>query len=397
MCPRNLGENMADEADIHRNKLPGKTYISPRVDAAQGSLRIASKVVDSEGLQFAHVKDEVVLRRTPTGRTEIVAKFLEDNRQLTVVTVQAFNGNTGAPHKTHFSFVGAAIPKLLTFFKHIAEVEFKDEHKVNVNDADLRRLVLSKEQATSLVHDNEDLFSEVMRSELTKDDIVALGYRKKQLGVLRRLVAEREYFDHAKQSKGVRSDEALWQAFFERNQWVFGYGLSYFFVTGFENRKLEQFVEGHDLMHRGKRADGLMKTRGIINALCFVEIKTHETKLLDTSAYRPGCWPPSDELTGAVAQVQGTVASAMENLYGMFRPKDSNGSPTGEEVFNFSPRAFIVVGSLSQFVGDHGVNEEQLRSFELYRNSIAGIDIITFDELYERSKFIVDSAASAHR
>lgn len=34
-----------------------------------------------------------------------------------------------------------------------------------------------------------------------------------------------------------------------------------------------------------------------------------------------------------------------------------------------------------------------MRSFEPYRNSIAGIDTMTFDELYERSKFIVEAAA----
>ena len=79
---------MPDEEEIHRKKRTGKTYISPRVETAAGPLRIASKVLDSEGLEFVKVKNEVVLRRTPTGRTEIIAKFLEDNRQLTVVTLQ---------------------------------------------------------------------------------------------------------------------------------------------------------------------------------------------------------------------------------------------------------------------------------------------------------------------
>ena len=383
---------MHDDAEIHRNKLPGKTYISLRIDTMQGPLRIASKVVDSEGLHFVKVKDEVVLRRTLKGRTEIIAKFLEDDRQLTVVTLQAFNGNTGTPQNTRFSFVGAEIPKLLTFFENIAAIEFKDGGRINITDSELRKRGLSKAQATSLVHENQDVFSEVVRSEITKEDIVALGYRKKQLGTFRKLLIDREYFDQAKQTTDARTDEALWQTFFERNQWVFGYGLSYFYVTGFENRKLEQVVEGHDLINRGKRADGLMKTRGIINALCFVEIKTHETKLLEGSAYRPGCWAPSKELAGAVAQVQGTVAAAMHNLYGFLRPTDKEGAPTGEEVFNFRPRAFIVAGSLAQFMTEQGVNEEQLRSFELYRTSISGIDIITFDELYERSNFIVEAA-----
>lgn len=380
------------ELDIHTNKIPTKTYISPRVNTAAGPLRIASKVVDSEGLHFAKVKNEILLRRTVTGRTEIVAKFLEDDRRLTVVTIQAFNGNTGNPQRTHFSFGGDEISNLLNFFQNIAAVEFKDGNKVNITDTELRKLVLSKSQAQSLVHENQEIFSEVVQLELTKKDVVALGYRKKQLVIFSNLLNDREYFDQKKQQKSAVGDESLWQMFFERNQWVFGYGLSYFFVTGFDNQKLEQVVKGHDLLNCGKRADALMKTRGIINSLCFVEIKTHQMKLLESSAYRSGCWAPSKELTGAVAQVQGTVAIAMENLYGMLRTTDKEGKPTGEVVFNFKPRAFIVAGSLGEFISEHGVNNEQLRSFEIFRNSIEGIDIMTFDELYERSKFIVDTA-----
>lgn len=383
---------MPDDFDIHSNKLVGKTYISPRVNTEHGPLRIASKVIDSEGLHYATVKKEMVLRRTESGRTEIIAKFLEDGRGLTVVTLQAFNGNTGNPQKTHFSFVGSEIPKLLAFFENIAAVEFKGGEKVNISDTELRKLVLSKAQAASLVNDNQEVFTEAFEAALTKEDVVALGYRKKQVQTFGRLLSEPDYFDQAKESKHARGDEALWQMFFEKNQWIFGYGLSYFFVTSFENKKLEQVIEGHDLLKHGKRADGLMKTRGIINSLCFVEIKTHLTKLLDSSSYRVGCWAPSKDLSGAVAQVQGTVAAAMRTLYGMLRVPDDDGTPTGEEVFNFKPRAFIVVGSLNEFVHAHGVNNDQFRSFEIYRNSITGIDILTFDELYERSKFIIDSA-----
>ncbi|WP_321798568.1 Shedu immune nuclease family protein [Burkholderia sp. BCC1988] len=383
---------MANEEKIHRNKLSDKTYISPRVYVdAHEAVRLASKVIDSDGLHYATVKKEVVLRRTERGRTEIIAKFLESTRELRVVTIQAFNGQTGVPHKTHFSFVGEEIQKLLTFFENIASIEFPSQDKINITDAELRRLVLSREQAVSLIHDNQDVFSEVIRQEITKEDVVALGYRKRQVAIFERLLGEPAYFDHVKSAKGLKGDEALWQAFFERNRWIFGYGLSYFFVTGFDNRKLEQVVEGHDLINYGKRADGLMKTRGIVSSLCFVEIKTHTTKLLDSTPYRPGCWAPSKELSGAVAQVQATVASAMRSLSEYIRPTDAHGDPTGEEVFNFKPRSFIVVGSLGEFNTEQGVNKDKLRSFELYRNSMTSIDILTFDELFERCSFIVRS------
>ena len=385
---------MEDEAEIHRSKLPGKTYVSPAVQIPDGALRIASKVIDSEGLHFAKVKNEVVLRHTASGRTEIVAKFLESDRQLRVVTLQAFTPKSGVPHLTHFSFIGSEIPKLLEFFQNIASVEFENPGKVNLTDRDLRRLIVSKEQAKSLVHDNQEVFAEAMQSDLTKEDVVALGYRKRQLGTFSKLLTSQEYFDQVRHQKGAVGDEALWQMFFERNRWVFGYGLSYFFVTGFEGRKLEQVVQGHNLLERGKRADGLMKTRGVINSLCFVEIKTHNTPLLESSAYRPGCWAPSRDLAGAVSQVQGTVSAAMQHLHGLIRPAHDDGTPTGEVVFNYKPRAFIVIGSTGQFATHTGVNAEKVRSFELFRNSVEGIDIITFDELYERSKFIVESATT---
>ncbi|MDP3811626.1 MAG: DUF4263 domain-containing protein [Hydrogenophaga sp.] len=383
-----------DEEEIFRNKRDDKTYISRAFPTVGGMLRIASKVFDVDGLHHAVVKKEVVLRTTPKRRTEIIAKFFEDDRALQVVTIQAFNGETGKPHRTHFSFIGSQIPKLLTFFHDIATMELNGSGKVNISDAELRRLSLSKEQATSLVQDNQDVFVDVLQTEVTKEDVVALGYRKHQLRTFENLLNDADYFQQVKEKKGARGDEALWQMFFEKNQWVFGYGLSYFFVTGFEGRKLEQVVQGHDLLNRGKRADGVLKKRGIINALCFAEIKKHTTPLLGPDSYRPGCWAPSSELAGAVAQVQTTVAAAMRTLYGLVSPKDAVGNPTGEEVFNFKPKAFIVVGSLGEFLGEHGVNTDKMRSFELYRNNLAGIDILTFDELYERTKFIVDAAVT---
>ena len=279
---------MADEEEIHRNKLTNKTYISPQVPTLGGPLRIASKVIDSEGAYYAKVKKEIVLRRTPSARIEIVAKFVEDDRKLTVLTLQQFNGNNGQPHRTNFSFIGSEIPRLLGFLHDIAEVEFKHSGGVNITDADLRKLVISKSQAASLVHDNQDAFLEALRGQVTKEDIVALGYRKKQLGIFSQLLADPDFFELCKKQKSIKGDELLWQAFFEKNPWVFGYGLSYFYVTGFDEKKLEQLVQGYDLLNRGKRADAVMKTKGIINSLCFAEIKHHNTKLLESDYYRAG-------------------------------------------------------------------------------------------------------------
>ena len=87
--------------------------------------------------------------------------------------------------------------------------------------------------------------------------------------------------------------------------------------------------------------------------------------------------------------MQGTVAAATDTIRGKLTLTDSAGYPTGEEAFNYSPRAYLLIGSLRDFVGDQGVSEEQYRSFELLRQNTLSPEIITYDELYERAKFIV--------
>ena len=165
--------------------------------------------------------------------------------------------------------------------------------------------------------------------------------------------------------------------------------LGYIFLSSLDDKKLEQVVQGHSVDSHGKRVDALMKTKGIISNLCFIEIKTHTTELLEPRPYRSGCWAPSKELAGAIAQVQGTVASAVENLSSKINPCDKEGNPTGEEIFNYQPKSYLVIGSMDEFVTDNGVNRDKLRTFELLRRNISNAEIITFDELYERAKFIV--------
>ena len=82
-----------EDGSYHFNKLPGKIYVSPRIPTLGGNKRrVASKVIDGEGgLMFATVADEIVVRAAPSGRFEVVAKVLEDSRNITVLTIQKFN------------------------------------------------------------------------------------------------------------------------------------------------------------------------------------------------------------------------------------------------------------------------------------------------------------------
>lgn len=383
--------------DDYQNPLPGKTYISPSLQAFGNKdqrVRIASKILSSEdGYEYAKERDEVVLRKKTDAKTYITAKFLEDTRQTLVLTVQKFVSETGQPYGSGFSFVGEEIGRFCEFLANIQSMDLKNRAKVNISDEEFRKIALTTHQAKSFLTENEELFAEALKSEVTTEDLIAVGFRKKQLSVYSNLLNDQNYFEDLKNKKKC-SNEALWQKYFEKNPWVFGYGLGYIFLSSLDDKKLEQVVQGHSVDSHGKRVDALMKTKGIISNLCFVEIKTQTTALLETKPYRSGCWAPSKELAGAIAQVQGTVASAVENLSIKINPNDSEGNPTGEEIYNYQPKSYLVIGSMGEFVSKHGVNKNKLRSFELLRRNTTNPEIITFDELYERAKFIVENNQS---
>jgi hypothetical protein len=378
--------------DNYQDPKPGKTYISPRLDAfgnPERKVRIATKLIEQPNtFAFATIKDELVLRHKEHAKTCITAKFFEDDRKVFVLSIQGYTVATSKPHNSSFSFIGDEIGKLVEFLNHVQTMPLESNGPLKITDEDLRRTVLSNIQARALFQDNQDLFAEVVRTEITKEDVVAVGYRKRQLQVFEKLLDDPLYFDGVKAQKQC-SSEAVWQRYFEKNPWIFGYGLSYIQLSALDDKKLEQVVHGHTVSEHGKRIDALLRSRGVISSLCFVEIKTHKTPLLQNQPYRQGCWAPSSELSGGVSQVQGTVALATESIRTRLSLTDNDGNPTGEDAFNFLPKSFLVIGSLQEFVGDHGVNQERYRSFELFRRNIARPEIITFDELFERARFIV--------
>jgi hypothetical protein len=370
------------DRDAFWGRSPRRNYVSRRfLDVRDGKLRYFYKAIEGEeNVRFATVGDEIVLRSVNLGRKQIKAKVLEDDRDIKILTIQRYNA-LNEPHASeHFSFRGNEITTLLNFIAGIKTVPLEGEGKSYVTDEELREIVLDRGQVQRLLATHADLIQEIVQSpELTRD-LMAVGYRRTQIERFEALMADPE------------TSEPIWQKFFEENTWIFGYGLSYQFLSGLDGGKLERAVSGFDITGPGKRVDALMKTRGRINSLCFVEIKKHTTDLLaqSRSPYRPGAWAPSAELVGAVSQVQTSVHEAFGKLRGKIQPADGFGEPTGEDLYNFEPRSCLIVGNLDEFVSDGGVNQQKFRSFELFRRNTWRPEIITFDELLERARFIVE-------
>lgn len=366
---------MSDDDRVRRP--PPQTFVSRAIpDGLTGKkVRIARKNLgEAEQHRFAYVKEDLSIRVEPKSRREIKATFFEDESGIRVLTIQRFNRVSGPSDREYFSFVGSEIDELSDFISF-----YRCGKSKSFSIEDLQRLVSEDEQIIDII----------LESETLKHDLVAIGYRRRQIEIFGRLLHDNAYFAGMLE-RTKKTPEALWQQFFEANTWIFGYGLSYQFLTGLDHRRLETVVRGNDLASAGKRVDALMKTQARINAVCFVEIKRHDTTLLASQSYRPEVRVPSAELVGGVSQIQVTVEKALDQLGKKIQIADGNGDPTGETLFSFQPRSFLVIGKLDEMCTPKGVNEAKYRSFELYRRNVIRPEIITFDELFQRAKFIVD-------
>lgn len=402
--------NESEEYDIFLNKRTDKIYVSKSIDVTQilpskengvtetlRQLRYVSKVGECEQLEHIKLKDEIVLRSTSNARQEIIAKIYEDSRNILSLQIQEFSTDTGQPHKTNFTFTGDEIWRLYFFIRNIPLLPIKGKEKQQFPDNFIDNIVLNKNKILQFIYEQPEiipeLIEELQKHNIKREDIIGLAHRKTQLEIFRRMLYEENSFENLKKELGIDKDELVWQKYFENNSWILGYGLNYIFNSELEGKKLEQVTKGYDFNSSGKRVDLLMKTKGMINSLCFGEIKTHKTDLLKnvTTPYRKECWSVSDELIGGVGQIQKTIQKSIENIRTKTEIKDKNGDLTGEQLYLYQPKSFLLIGTLNQFAVDDKVNEDKFSSFELFRRNLVNPEIITFDELYERAKHITNN------
>ncbi len=189
-------------------------------------------------------------------------------------------------------------------------------------------------------------------------------------------------------SEGVRTNkpEDYWQLFFEKNQWIFGYGLRYHFMT---QLKSQPSYGGTDFTGSGnQKGDFLLNTEANIKFTVLVELKKPNSHLLSVTQsgkpkrYRNGAWLLGSELLGGISQLQINCKTWLANSS---TPQNVDRlSP--DKIHTVSPKGILVIGN----TGELNEEREKIETFESLRRSLTNPEIITFDELYERARFIVE-------
>lgn len=391
---------MSNDEDYVAKKRSNRIYVSRPfkvgIDKDKDARYITRVFDDASRSRFDTVNGEIVLRATHDDKVQIKAVVTSDDlgmRQLTLQSFRIYKDGVRPNEQYGINLRGGEIEELLEFAQLATKLHISTAGKLKIDLDSLSHVDIDMDEASrKWLIENPEALGQIVASEVTSRDVVAVAYRRKQLEVFDRLLQDDGYFDSIVEVRFKGRQEDLWQAFFEKNRWIFGYGLFHLSADGFSGEKLEQMVAGSAIATAGKRIDGLLRTRGRVSATCLVEIKRHRTPLVSPDRYRAGTWRPSDELSGAVAQVLMSVDGMEQQFQRLLVMRDKDGNRTGEEAVIARPRSVVVCGSLSQFVSEHGVNDSQFRSFELYRRHLFAPDIVTFDELFERAKLIVESA-----
>jgi hypothetical protein len=174
--------------------------------------------------------------------------------------------------------------------------------------------------------------------------------------------------------------ETRWQAFFKRNDWIFGHGMDYRFLVTQED---QPHYGGSNITGRGDaRGDFFMGSVGDARFAVLVELKTPGTDLLGGDRYRNGAWRASNELAGGVAQLQ---ANCQQWLVASHSDFPNIEWASERDLTTAQPKGILLIGRLSEIA----VDREQRESFERFRRHLWNPEVITYDELYERAAFIV--------
>ena len=351
--------------------------------------RYINMLLENQVLE-ADAQGEIVLRSTPKGARNLRARIGENPRTI-VLELHHFSRTTNNSHKsTEVKIYGKEIGMLKEFLEVASNYEFRNSGKVRFAPGAVssKPEILSSEQVRKLMDKDPELVREFLKTDVRAGDFRAIASWRKSLEEFKSLLTDSDFWEAAVKNQKKHSKEAVWQEFFERNQWIFGYGLSYIFTEGIDENKLEQAISGGTIFESGQRPDATLKTRGAVSALCLAEIKTHETRLTRDSGKNR--FFVSHELNDAVSQCQKAIDLAERKYTKAFTAMDAEGYPSSRPIYGCRPRSILVIGNQNEFVGDHGVAEERFRAFEIYRRNLVSPEILTFDELYERARCIVE-------
>ena len=278
--------------------------------------------------------------------------------------------------------------QLKSFLNFISEIDLKgiterrlkifDEQELDQDTIRSIKTLLSKDGGSDIV---ESLINEGI---ITSKDIVNTSFRKKGLQIFNKLISEKGYWKlyATENSQSTHSEEKTFQFFFEKNQWIFGYGLDYRYQNILQREAHLSDAElngSNSVIGDYLLGDKLFTT--------FIELKKPSTNLFGKSSNRSNSWKLSNDLIDSFSQILEHKASGQIRLE---QKQYIDGEPLQHKAYD--SKVVLIIGHWNQLDESISTLEREIKkkTFELFRRDSRNVEFITFDELYERATYIVE-------
>lgn len=248
--------------------------------------------------------------------------------------------------------------------------------------------------AFSLISHDQAVIVDALKEKDLNDVVDILRSVQEQNGLLdqdavNKILGRKERLaEFEKKISNDKLKESFWQDFFDENTWIFGYGLSYRILRA---KQSQAYVGGSSMRGAGGQVtDNLMYTSGDMGFTVLVEIKRPNTKLIGgTAPIRSNAWRLSSELIDGLAQLQANIHQWETNGH---KQQDNRDALEARRIYTVKPKGILVIGRLDELddVDDPSSGRGKRETFERFRASVHGVEIITFDELLKRSWFIIN-------
>ena len=386
---------MSDESEYEFFKLrkQAKTYISKVFTFnklnTERVRQVRMVIEGSDQVRLGEIDGVMCLRLTGNVRkTQVSVLITQDDKKIKRLTLQTFKTRAGdwiaSVEKDEFTFRADEFTRLLSFLCQIEFIDLSNEEKFQIEDistkAGPKSIIDASDRGTidrikNMSNRQRNGLMHALQGALTDEEINILLGRRQGL---------EEFEEHVRLKDW---GEAQWQDFFEREQWVFGYGLDYRVMRQFDR---EMTVGGGGTDSQNKPViDFLMS---FTDYTVLVEIKKPDTPILKANrGGRAGTWDFSPEFMSAVSQIIEQKAEWLS-----FAQTGEHFNKAGTAVLMSRTRnakSILVIGSHDEFLRSENPRAANVMrdTFELFRREIRSIDIVTFDELLERARFITRS------
>lgn len=241
----------------------------------------------------------------------------------------------------------------------------------------------------------EDLKVLIKKADIKDHDIKSILFEKRKyiikafLFLLKNTIVKGKFsIDLYREKYSISpGEEAIWHHFLKNNDWILGLNVDIKFIR--------DFFDEQKLGIENSRGIGSPQTDfiGVADYTTLIELKHANTKIFkkEKNKARANTWDFTPDFIEGISQCLGQKFS-FDKSYNSKDYEDENKKMLDKnKTLTIDPKTVFIIGNRKLEFQHNCESDNYTRSktFELFRRNNRNIDIITFDELFERAYHIV--------